>query len=157
MMARIDAGASYAVDVLPAVVVFALGLSLTVAPLTATVLAAASDEHAGVASGVNNGVARVGSLLAVAVLPPLAGISGADYLDAAAFSDGFTVAIRICAALCAVGGIVALITIRTPSGPPPEAPVLSCPVEGPPSPVDARAGGPAADRRRAAAGRRPRG
>ena len=66
--------------VLPAMLVFGLGLAATVAPLTATALGAVSDEHAGVASAVNNDVARVGGLIAVAVLPALAGISGASYL-----------------------------------------------------------------------------
>lgn len=133
LMTRIDAGAGYATHVLPAVLVFALGLSFTVAPLTATVLAAASDEHAGVASGVNNDVARIGGLLAVAVLPPLAGISGEDYRDAAAFSDGYSVALWICAGLCALGGVLAFLTIRRPmAGPEPQPePVLHCPLEAP--------------------------
>jgi predicted MFS family arabinose efflux permease len=132
LMTRIDAGASYATDVLPAVTVFALGLSLTVAPLTATVLAAASDEHAGVASGVNNDVARVGGLLAVAVLPPLAGIAGADYLDPVAFGDGFVIATWICAALCAAGGVLAFLAIRRPLEPsPPTEPVVHCAVNAP--------------------------
>ena len=61
----------------PAVTVFGLGLALMVAPLTATVLAAAPDEHAGIASGVNNAVARTGSLLAVAALPVAVGLGGA--------------------------------------------------------------------------------
>ena len=52
---------SYVRDVLPGVIVFGLGLSLMIAPLTATVLAAAPDEHAGIASGVNNAVARAGA------------------------------------------------------------------------------------------------
>lgn len=133
LMTRIDRGAGYATHVLAAVVLFALGLSYTVAPLTATVLAAASDEHAGVASGVNNDVARIGGLLAVAVLPPLAGISGADYRDAAAFTDGFSMALWICAGLCALGGLFAFLAIRRPmTGPGPEPePVLHCPLEGP--------------------------
>ena len=142
LMVRIDAGGSYLVAVLPGVIVFSLGLSLTVAPLTATVLAAASDEHAGVASGVNNDVARIGGLLAVAVLPPLAGISGADYRDPAAFSDGYAIAIWISAALCALGGIVALLLIRNDSDSGPATqPVISCPVDAP-SPVHHGAGRP---------------
>ena len=57
-------------------VVFGLGLALMVAPLTATVLAAAPEDRAGIASGVNNAVARAGSLLAVAALPVAVGLSG---------------------------------------------------------------------------------
>lgn len=133
LMARIGGDAAYAADVLPAVVVFALGLSLTVAPLTATVLAAASDEHAGVASGVNNDLARIGGLLAVAVLPPLAGLSGADYRDPVAFDDGYGTAIWICAALCALGGVLAFLMIRRPEDPAPEpAPLSACPLDAPP-------------------------
>ena len=60
-------------DILPALLVFSLGLSLVVAPLTATVLGAASEENAGVASAINTDVARVASLLAVAVIPVAAG------------------------------------------------------------------------------------
>ena len=59
-MSRIEADSTYVTEVLPGIVVFGLGLSLTVAPLTATVLGAVSDDHAGVASGVNNAVARTG-------------------------------------------------------------------------------------------------
>ncbi len=132
LMARIGADASYATTILPAVVVFALGLSLTVAPLTATVLAAASDEHAGVASGVNNDVARIGGLLAVAVLPPLAGIAGADYRDPVAFGEGFVIAILICAGLCALGGVLALLTIRRPGEADGEREsATACPIEAP--------------------------
>ena len=64
-------------------VVFGAGLALTVAPLTATVLDAAPDRFAGSASGVNNAVARAAGLLAVAIIPGLAGIAGADYSDPA--------------------------------------------------------------------------
>ncbi|MFI2708323.1 MFS transporter, partial [Nocardioides sp. CER28] len=89
LMMRIGPGVSYALDVLPAVVVFGLGLAIMVAPLTATVLAAAPDEHAGIASGVNNAVARAGSLLAVAALPIAVGLHGAEYADPGVFDDSF--------------------------------------------------------------------
>jgi len=105
---------SYVTGVLPAVLVFGLGLAITVAPLTATALGAAPAEHAGVASAVNNYVARVGSLLAVAVLPALAGISGSSYLHAQALSAGFRKAMIISASMCAIGGVIAGIGIRNP-------------------------------------------
>jgi Na+/melibiose symporter-like transporter len=99
-------------DVLPGMTVFGLGLALMVAPLTATVLAAAPDEHAGIASGVNNALARAGSLLAVAALPVAVGLSGADYEDPAMFDDGYRMAMIACAVLLALGGIVSWLTIR---------------------------------------------
>jgi EmrB/QacA subfamily drug resistance transporter len=68
LMLRIDADASYLADILPAVLVFGLGLSAMVAPLTATVLDSVPENRAGVASGVNNGISRVAGLLAIAVL-----------------------------------------------------------------------------------------
>lgn len=68
LLLRVDAGGDYFVDVLPAIIVFGFGLSATVAPLTATVLDSVEERHVGIASGVNNGVARVAGLLAIAVL-----------------------------------------------------------------------------------------
>lgn len=112
LLRRIGPGASYVADVLPAVAVFGIGLGTTVAPLTTAVLAAADDRHAGVASGVNNAVARTAGLLAVAVLPLAAGLSGADYLDAVAFSGGFRAAMLISAVLLAAGGLLSLTTVR---------------------------------------------
>lgn len=135
LMVRFDPGSAYVTDVLPAVVLLGLGLSLMVAPLTAMVLAAAADRDAGVASGVNNAVARTGGLLAVAVLPALAGISGAAYEDPAAFRAGFQVAMAVCAGLLLAGGLVAATTIRNRlPGPLPAAPArrVHCAVDGPP-------------------------
>jgi hypothetical protein len=102
-------------DVLPGLTVFGLGLSLMVAPLTATVLAAARDEHAGIASGVNNAVARAGSLLAVAALPVAVGLGGDQYDDPQAFDAAYASAIVACAVLLAVGGLVSWVTIRKPA------------------------------------------
>ena len=77
LLTRIGPNASYVADVLPAVLLFGVGLSMTVAPLTATVLASADDRHAGIASGVNNATARAAGLLSVAGLPAAVGLSGA--------------------------------------------------------------------------------
>jgi MFS family permease len=106
--------ASYVFDVLPGAVVFGAGLTLTVAPLTATVLSSAPDRNAGVASGVNNAVARAAGLLAVAVIPVAAGISGEDYTEPTAFAAGFRTATLLCAAVLAAGGVLALLTVRRP-------------------------------------------
>lgn len=112
MMVRIGPHASYVLDVLPAVTVFALGLSGVVAPLTATVLATADVRHAGVASGVNNAVARAASLLAVAAIPPLAGLTGDSYTHPAAFVTGFRHAVITAAAMLGLGALLAFFTIR---------------------------------------------
>ncbi|MBA2477672.1 MAG: DHA2 family efflux MFS transporter permease subunit [Actinomycetes bacterium] len=116
----IDRNPSYVVDVLPGVLVFSLGLVLIVAPLTATVLAAVDDRHAGAASGVNNAVARTAGLLAIAVLPLAVGLSGDDYADPVAITAGFRTAMLICAGLLAAGGVIAAIGIRRDVLPAPE-------------------------------------
>jgi EmrB/QacA subfamily drug resistance transporter len=115
LFARIGAGGNYLTEVLPAVIVFGLGLATTVAPLTSTVLAAVSTNRAGVASAINNDVARAAGLIAVAVLPAAAGITGAAYLHPDEFSAGFRTAVLIAAALCAAGGLLAAVTIRNPA------------------------------------------
>ncbi len=112
LMARITPGSSYVSAVLPAAVVFGLGLSTTVAPLTSTVLAAADAEYLGVASAVNNDVSRVGGLLAIAAVPIVAGVSGADALDPQRFSDGFQQAVIVFGVVCASGGVLSWLTIR---------------------------------------------
>jgi MFS family permease len=113
LMMRIGPDPSYLRDVLPGVALFGLGLSLMIAPLTATVLAAAPDEHAGIASGVNNAVARAGSLLAVAALPVAVGLHGEEYADPKAFDASYGTAMVACAALLAAGGLVSWLTIRS--------------------------------------------
>ncbi len=110
---RIDSDPSYLLDVLPGVLVFGVGITLMVAPLTATVLAAAPDEHAGVASGVNNAVARAGALLAVAALPVAVGLHGEEYAVPSAFDDAFRMAMMVCAALLAIGGVLSWLTVRS--------------------------------------------
>ena len=114
LISQVGVGSSYWLDILPGVVIFGLGLALLVAPLTATVLAAAPDRNAGIASGVNNAVARAGSLLAVAALPAVVGLSGADYDRPVMFSQGFEQAMWICVFLLAGGGIVSWLLIRNP-------------------------------------------
>jgi EmrB/QacA subfamily drug resistance transporter len=111
---RIGHGASYLVDVLPAVVMLGLGLSLTVAPLTATVLGSADSRYAGTASGVNNAIARSGGLLAVAVIPVVAGLSGTDYTDPLSFEAGFHTAMLISAGLLALGSLLAAVLLHEP-------------------------------------------
>jgi EmrB/QacA subfamily drug resistance transporter len=104
-------GDAYATAVLPGVAVLGLGLAATVAPLTAAVMAAVEERHVGVGSGVNNAVARVGTLLAVALLPLAAGLGGLSP-GAPGYRDGVSRAILIAAGLCVVGGAVAFATVR---------------------------------------------
>jgi EmrB/QacA subfamily drug resistance transporter len=112
---RISDSGDYLTAVLPGALVFGFGVAIMVAPLTATALAAAPDDHAGIASAVNNDVARAGGLIAVAVLPALAGITGDSYLHPAALAHGFREAAIMAAVFCAAGGVLAALTIRNPS------------------------------------------
>jgi EmrB/QacA subfamily drug resistance transporter len=115
LFTRLGTSGDYLTVVLPAVVVFGLGVAINVAPLTATALAAAPADHAGVASAVNNDVARAAQLIAVAVLPALAGITGSSYLHPASLAHGFKTAAIIAAVFCAAGGVLAALTIRNPT------------------------------------------
>jgi EmrB/QacA subfamily drug resistance transporter len=111
LLSRVAPGSRYLTGILPAVIVFGLGLSLTVAPLTAAVMASVEERHLGVGSGVNNAVARVAGLLSVALLPLAAGLSGVDPAGPG-FADGVRVALRISAVVCALGGAAALLSVR---------------------------------------------
>jgi EmrB/QacA subfamily drug resistance transporter len=115
LLLRVGGEVHYALDVLPGITVFGLGLALMVAPLTATVLAAAPDENAGLASGINNAVARAGTLLAVAALPVAVGLGGADYADPVAFDAAYRSALLACVVLLVLGGLVSWLTIRGPA------------------------------------------
>ncbi len=112
LLVRVGSGGGYWRDVFPGVTVFALGLSLVVAPVTTTVLADVGVRRQGVASGTNNAVARVAALLAVAILPLTSGISAAA--DAQELLTGFDRAMVSCAALCAAGAMVAAVGLRGP-------------------------------------------
>ncbi|HEX7738693.1 MAG TPA: MFS transporter [Marmoricola sp.] len=112
LLAGVDAHAPYWTHVFPGITVFALGLTTLVAPPTSAVLAAAPDRHAGVASGVNNAVARTGSLLAVAALPAAVGLTGDDYQHPSILTTGYAHAQLICSVLLALGGVISWFGLR---------------------------------------------
>jgi EmrB/QacA subfamily drug resistance transporter len=152
LMSRIDPGDSYLSGVLPGVIVFGLGLTLVVAPVTATVMAAADERHSGIASGINTAVSRLAGLIIVAVLPLIAGLTGEKFYDSAAMDHGFHVAMLACAALAVAGGLLAWTTISSdvlesepaPGGDPPTGVLhdVSCAVAGPPLRPGSRGGMP---------------
>ncbi|MEV4481284.1 MFS transporter [Micromonospora coxensis] len=114
LLRGVELGASYWVDVLPGVVLFGVGLTLVVAPLTASVLAAVADRFAGVASGFNNAASRVGNLLAVAALPLLVGLSGSGYEQRAELTAAYRGALAWCAGLLLAGALTAGLFVRRP-------------------------------------------
>ncbi|SCL15024.1 drug resistance transporter, EmrB/QacA subfamily [Micromonospora rhizosphaerae] len=133
LLRRVGPGASYWVDVLPGVVLFGAGLTLVVAPLTASVLAAVADRYAGVASGFNNAASRAGGLLAVAALPLLVGLSGSGYEQKAQLTDAFRGAMLWCAGLLLAGAAMAALLIHRPEREaPPAQPCPSLPASTPP-------------------------
>jgi EmrB/QacA subfamily drug resistance transporter len=113
MFGRVGAGDHYLTVVFPAVLLMALGMATTVAPLTAAVLAEIDEEFTGIASGINNAVSRFAGLLAVAALPALAGMSADASLEEG-LRQGYVTGLNICAVLCGVGAVVAFLTIRDP-------------------------------------------
>ena len=104
--------ANFWIDVLPGAIVFGIGITLLVAPLTTAVLAAAPDMQSGIASGINNAVARTASLLAVAAIPPIAGIAGSDFADPRSSAPGFRTGTLICVGMLVVAGVCAATLIH---------------------------------------------
>ncbi|KQZ89788.1 hypothetical protein ASD62_11215 [Phycicoccus sp. Root563] len=117
LLAFAPADPTFVLHVLPGMALVGLGLSMTVAPLTGTVLAAAPDELAGTASGVNNAVSRTAGLIAVAALPPLVGLSGAAYADPALLAPAYRAAMLASAALVALGAAVTAVGLAKREAP----------------------------------------
>jgi EmrB/QacA subfamily drug resistance transporter len=107
LFGRIGPGASYLTDVLPAVLVHGLGLSICVAPVTAAALGSVPANRSGAASGTNNAVSRTGQLLAIAAIPPVVGLTGTALSEPAALDVGYGRAMMVAAVLVAAGGLTA--------------------------------------------------
>lgn len=103
---------NYWLHIFPALLVFSLGLVMIAVPVTVTVLNSASVERAGIASGVNNAVARAAGALAVAAFPLLVGLKGEGYADPAKLEPAFSRAMMLSALLFAVSGAIAWFGIR---------------------------------------------
>ena len=116
LLLRVGVHVSYWSDLLPPLLLFSLGLSMTVAPLTATVLANADESDAGIASAINNAVARVAGLIGVSVIGVVVAgrLTGDTFEPDQASVDAFHVAMLICAALVAAGGVIGLVGIVNP-------------------------------------------
>lgn len=134
LFSRVGPGASYRPDVLPATLLLGLGLSLTVAPMTAIALSSVADRYAGVASGVNNAVARAAALLAVAVLPLAAGLGTGSLTTAATLAPAYRTAMLLCAAVLVVGAVIAAAAIpgRPVASRAPSPVKVHCAVDGTP-------------------------
>jgi MFS family permease len=134
---RIGPHASYWTVVFPLAVLFGLGLAFLLPPLTASAMNSAPDSLAGLASGVNNAVARVAGLLWIAALPPLTGLTGAVYTDPTQFRSSLAEISLICAAAFVCAAALAATFITRPGRPSPAprtaliqtpVPHLTCPV-----------------------------
>ncbi|MFD0820870.1 MFS transporter, partial [Micromonospora zhanjiangensis] len=131
LLRGVTPGGSYWLGVLPGVTLFGLGMTLVVAPLTASVLGAVADRYAGVASGVNNAASRAGGLLAVAALPLLVGLSGAGYEMPAELTHAYRSAMVWCAGLMFLSAVLAAALLVGPRREPP--PSRPCPSLPPPA------------------------
>ena len=111
LFVRVKPGSTYLGAVIPALLVFGIGLGLLVAPLTAVALRSLGERRAGIASGVNNATARLAGLLATAAIPAAAGIAGSRQPRGAALQSGFMKSTIISAVLCAIGAALAAVMI----------------------------------------------
>jgi predicted MFS family arabinose efflux permease len=116
LLLRVDEHVSYWTDLLPGLLVFSLGLSMTVAPLTATVLADADECDAGIASAINNAIARIAGLLGISVIGVVVAsrLAGDTFAANQASVSAFHEALIFCAALVAAGGVIGLVGIVNP-------------------------------------------
>ena len=135
LLTGITPDSSYVSGVLPGIVVFGLGLALTVAPLTATALGAVDDHHAGVASGVNTAVARTGQLLAVASIPLIASFAPGESVSPDELLDGFDQVMRVAAITVVGAAAIAWLTVQRPAEPaePAATTAWHCAAGGPPA------------------------
>jgi EmrB/QacA subfamily drug resistance transporter len=135
---RIGPNADYWTAVFPLALLFGLGLASLLPPLTATAMNSAPDSLAGLASGVNNAVARVAGLLWIAALPPITGLTGAAYTDPTRFQSSFAQISWICAAAFAGAALLAATVITGPSrsAPVPRPALIQTPVPHLACPVD---------------------
>ena len=117
LLVSVDESPAYWSEVFPGIVVFSIGLSMTVSPLTAAILSSADEHNAGIASGINNAVARVASLLTTAAI----GVVIGGTLDL----DGFRTGLAFSAGLVALGGVIGLVGIR--NAPRRRVPCEDCP------------------------------
>jgi EmrB/QacA subfamily drug resistance transporter len=134
LLTLVEPGRSYVEAVLPGMLVFAIGLTFTVAPLTTTALSSVSAHLAGIASGVNNAVARTGSLVAVAAIPVVAGFAAGAAVDDATLLDGYGKVLWVSAGFAVAAGLVSAIWIRRiePEAPPAAPPPYHCAASSPP-------------------------
>ncbi len=137
LLARVDENASWVRDVLPGAIVFGIGLVTFVAPLTATVMAAADPNHVSVASGVNNAIARAAALTALAVVPVISGLSAAT--TPTEVTHSVRLALVIAACIAAAASPLAFFGLDTQTRAPCTARRVHCAVDGAPlQPVSQR-------------------
>ena len=153
-MTRIEVGGTYVADVLPGVLLFGVGICLTVAPLTSTALGSVDEHHTGIASGVNNAVARTGQLVFVASVPLLAGFAPGQMIVGDELLDGFHRVLWISATVIVGAAAISWFGLGPRMRPPARSaeapPVFHCAAAGPPPQVEAR---PGTDRAVTASGR----